>query len=306
MEKENLSNGVLPLKGCNPLSTLYVIGNGFDVAHGIKSRYNDFRNFEKKKNNGRFVNLMDIFFSNQTDFWCDIETALGQYDENSIIDFCNPEEEFDLDHPTRSEAAYADSPDSIFYPLLDELKNEFSNWVDNININGIKKIKKLQDYAKYLTFNYTDTLETIYGIPLQQVCHIHGLRKRDHEYIIGHSNLRNPDEPFDNDDIYFKQETRAKVIGWMNHMYKNTSIIISQNNVFFNSLANIRQIIVLGHSLNDVDLPYFDKIIQATGKNTLWKFSFYNTKDIERINKFIDKTGLTNTKTIHFDELCTL
>lgn len=32
MEKENLSNGVLPLKGCNPLSTLYVIGNGFDVA----------------------------------------------------------------------------------------------------------------------------------------------------------------------------------------------------------------------------------------------------------------------------------
>lgn len=76
--------------------------------------------------------------------------------------------------------------------------------------------------------------------------------------------------------------------------------------MFFNSLANIRQIIVLGHSLNDVDLPYFDKIIQATGKNTLWKFSFYNTKDIERINKFIDKTGLTNTKTIHFDELCTL
>ena len=82
------------------------------------------------------------------------------------------------------------------------------------------------------------------------------------------------------------------------------SIIISQNNDFFDSLTNIRQIIVLGHSLNDVDLPYFDKIIQATGKNALWKFSFYNKEDIERINNFIGRTSLTNTKTIHFDELC--
>lgn len=92
----------------------------------------------------------------------------------------------------------------------------------------------------------------------------------------------------------------------MNNMYKDTSIIISQNNDFFDSLSNIRQIIVLGHSLNDVDFPYFDKIIQKTGKNALWKYSFYNTEDIERINKFIDRTGLINTKTIHFDELCVL
>lgn len=302
----NLSEGILPFKGCDPIPTLYVIGNGFDVAHGIKSKYIDFCNFEKKKNNKRFVDLMDIFFSNQTDFWCDVETALGQYDEDSIIEFCNPENEFNIDHPTRSEAAYTESPDYIFYPLLDDFRNEFIDWVDNINIKEAKIIKKLHTTEKYLTFNYTDTLETIYGIPPQQVCHIHGLRKKDCDYIIGHSNLRDPDEPFDYDDIYFKQSTRAKVIGWMNHLYKNTSIIISQNNKFFDSLANIRQIIVLGHSLNDVDLPYFNKIIQETGKNVLWKFSFYNLEDIERIKKFIGRTGLINTKTIHFDELCVL
>lgn len=306
MKRENLSDWILPFKECDPIPTLYIIGNGFDVAHGIKSKYIDFCNFEKKKNNKRFVDLMDIFFSNQTDFWCDIETALGQYDEDSIIEFCNPEDEFNIDHPTRSEAAYTDSPDSIFYPLLYDFKNEFNDWVDNIDIKEAKRIKKLHNNAKYLTFNYTDTLETIYDITEQQVCHIHGLRKRDCDYIIGHSNLRDPDEPFDNDDIYFKQQTRAKVIGWMNNMYKDTSIIISQNNDFFDSLSNIRQIIVLGHSLNDVDFPYFDKIIQKTGKNALWKYSFYNTEDIERINKFIDRTGLINTKTIHFDELCVL
>lgn len=262
--------------------------------------------FWKKEKQQKICRLNGYFFSNQTDFWCDIETALGQYDEDSIIEFCNPEDEFNIDHPTRSEAAYTDSPDSIFYPLLYDFKNEFNDWVDNIDIKEAKRIKKLHNNAKYLTFNYTDTLETIYDITEQQVCHIHGLRKRDCDYIIGHSNLRDPDEPFDNDDIYFKQQTRAKVIGWMNNMYKDTSIIISQNNDFFDSLSNIRQIIVLGHSLNDVDFPYFDKIIQKTGKNALWKYSFYNTEDIERINKFIDRTGLINTKTIHFDELCVL
>ena len=101
------------------------------VAHGIKSTYANFRAFEISRDNQRFVNLMDIFFSNQTDFWSDVETALGHYDEDSIIDFCNPEEEFDMDHPTRSEAAYSDSPDNIFQPLLKDLKSEFREWVDS-------------------------------------------------------------------------------------------------------------------------------------------------------------------------------
>lgn len=105
---------LIPFEDCNPLPTLYILGNGFDVAHGIKSTYANFREFEISRENQKFVDLMDIFFSNQTDFWSDIEAALGGYNEDSIIDFCNPEEEFDIDHPTRSEAAYSDSPAYFF------------------------------------------------------------------------------------------------------------------------------------------------------------------------------------------------
>ena len=293
---------LIPFEDCNPLPTLYILGNGFDVAHGIKSTYANFREFEISRENQKFVDLMDIFFSNQTDFWSDIETALGGYNEDSIIDFCNPEEEFDIDHPTRSEAAYSDSPAYFFQPLLDNLKSEFRAWVDSIEIKEAEKIMPLSKDAEYLTFNYTDTLESIYGIPENRVFHIHGLRRSNDEYIVGHSNFRNEDSAFDDDDVYFKQETRAKVIGWMNGMYKDTDTIIRRNSDYFNKLSTIKQIIVLGHSLNPVDLPYFLKIVEKSGHETLWKFSFYGQQDIDNINMFITAAGLTNTKIVPFDD----
>lgn len=304
MKEDNISEGILPIDDCGPIPTLYVIGNGFDVAHGIKSRYSDFRHFEVSRNNVRFVNLMDIFFSTETDFWSDIETALGQYDEDSIINFCNPEEEFDIDHPTRSEAAYADSPDYIFQPLLTDLKNDFREWVDNIDISGVEKIMTLNKDAKYLTFNYTDTLESVYGIHQLNILHIHGSRGTGDEYIVGHSNYRNEDKAYDDDDIYFKQETRAKIIGWMNKEYKDSESIVSHNEDFFSSLSSVKQVIVLGHSLNEVDLPYFRRIVQETGSDILWKFSFYGDEDVVKIQKFIDDEGLRNAKIVHFDDFC--
>ena len=302
MKEEKVSEGILPIDDCEPIPTLYVIGNGFDVAHGIKSRYSDFRDFEMSRNNVRFVTLMDIFFSTETEFWSDIETALGQYDEDSIIDFCNPEEEFDIDHPTRSEAAYSDSPDYIFQPLLTDLKDDFREWVDNIDISGIGRIMTLNKDAKYLTFNYTDNLESIYGIHQENILHIHGARGTGEEYIVGHSNYRDEGKPYDDDDIYFKQETRAKIIGWMNKEYKDSESIVSHNEDFFSSLNDVKQVIVIGHSLNEVDLPYFRRIVQETGPDILWKFSFYGDEDVVKIQKFIADEGLRNVKIVHFDD----
>lgn len=157
----------MPLEGCERLKTLYIIGNGFDLAHGIKSAYGDFRKFEKEKGNGHFVEMMEVFFSNSTEFCSDVETALGDYDEDSIIDYCNPNPEFDYDHPTRSEAAYCDSPDFIFQPLLEQLTADFRTWVEAIDLGSAKRLMSLSWEARYLTFNYTDTLETVYGTPAE-------------------------------------------------------------------------------------------------------------------------------------------
>lgn len=96
---------------------------------------------------------MGTFFSNQRDVWCDIEAALGEYDKDSILEYCKPNEKFDYDHSLRSMAAIEDSPDWIFKPILDEFLEEFRSWVDSISINGTKKILNLPIESKYLIFN---------------------------------------------------------------------------------------------------------------------------------------------------------
>lgn len=38
--------------------TLYIIGNGFDIAHGLKTTYNDFKNWLEKLGFRSFVKRM--------------------------------------------------------------------------------------------------------------------------------------------------------------------------------------------------------------------------------------------------------
>lgn len=140
-------------------NTLFVIGNGVDLAGGIKSSYYDFKQWLILNKRDQLINLMDIFFSNQREIWGDIEKALGEYDEDSILEFCKPDEEFDYDHPTRSVAAIEDSPDWIFRPVLDEFIEAFTEWVNSIDITVADKVLDLPSCSKYLTFNYTETLE---------------------------------------------------------------------------------------------------------------------------------------------------
>lgn len=56
---------------------LYVIGNGFDLSHGIESSYRHFAQWVKAQGNNQLIGLMDTFFSNKRSLWSDVETALG-------------------------------------------------------------------------------------------------------------------------------------------------------------------------------------------------------------------------------------
>lgn len=43
-------------------NTLFVIGNGFDLASGIKSSYYDFKQWLILNKRDQLINLMNIFF----------------------------------------------------------------------------------------------------------------------------------------------------------------------------------------------------------------------------------------------------
>lgn len=279
---------------------LYIIGNGFDIAHGIESRYSDFKRWVKSSGNRQLIDMMDIFFSKCHDFWADIETALGEYSEEEIFDYCKPAEEIDYDHTMRSVAAIEDGPDWIFKPILDDFLESFIDWVNAIDLSPAHQIRQLAPQSKYLTFNYTETLEKVYGIPDNNVLHIHGSRKvADSAYIIGHNNYCSTLLYGDNDsELYFERNTKIKIVEWMNQLYKDTAVIISNNSSFFCSLAGITHIEVIGHSLNEVDMPYFDEVRKNVNENACWIFHCYSDEDRQRTETYIARTGIKNYRII--------
>lgn len=272
--------------------TLIIIGNGFDIAHGIRSTYKGFREWLQAKGESNLIGLMDIFFSNKRDVWNDIEKALGEYDEASILSFCRPDEEFDFDHSLSSSARIEDSPMAIFQPALERFKDKFDEWVESIEIFGTERIIELSPNCQYLTFNYTDTLETIYGIPRRNIVHIHGSRLVHDEYIIGHSCYRDPNDVWDEETLIFESRAKESIIESMNGFVKDYHGNIVKYSDFFSKLSSTKQIICFGHSMNTIDWPYFEAIIDRVGKDVPWRISCYSKEDFDNVNEFKSHFGL--------------
>lgn len=277
---------------------LYVIGNGFDVHHGIKSQYSDFKEWIEKNGNTRLVGLMDTFFSKECDFWADIESAFGNYSENEITDFCEPEnpDDFKYDHPGQWQAGIEDSIPYIFGDVMNDFKDAFVEWVKSIDISGTEVDLKLPSSSKFLTFNYTETLENNYYIPEKNVLHIHGNRLiKGEELVIGHDNHRNTNDPYSDDEILYPyQNAYSEVIEIMNHWVKATDSIISQNRLFFQSLYNCKAVCIMGLSYSDIDKPYLKKISESVNPDCLWLLYYYSQKDIDKAKKTAKELRLEN------------
>lgn len=154
--------------------SLYIIGNGFDLAHGMKTSWQDFYDWLKSNGYNPLITFCENNFSLETDLWQDFEKALGEYDLNSIFDYCTEDIEIDEEHMMRTNFIIEDSPDSLFVPHKDDLIQCFMDWIANIVISDKPLNIEIPPEAKYLTFNYTETLEKLYHIHPSQILHIHG------------------------------------------------------------------------------------------------------------------------------------
>lgn len=279
--------------------TLVIIGNGFDLAHGIESSYGDFHHWLRANNLNNLVDMLDIFFSKEESVWKDIEKALGQYDEKAILDYCRPDEEFDMDHSLSSSARIEDSPMVFFQPVLGDFRKAFAEWVDRIEISDVERVCHLDPRYKYLTFNYTDTLESVYQIPRENICHIHGNRLMKDDYVIGHNNYRDPSEVWNEDGLIFEEQACEDIISWMNDFVKCHSDNIARNREFFNDFSDITQIITYGHSLSEIDWSYFEEIIHMVGKDVPWRISCFSADDYANTAKFQCRYSLTKVETFN-------
>ncbi len=118
-------------------------------------------------------------------------------------------------------------------------------------------------------------------IPRDRIFYIHGKAKDEGEdIVVGHNSiLEELPELDDNGDsnrtMFTDSENEAKSL--FNKLKKPVDEIIYQNQALFESIKAVKDIFVLGHSLNEIDLPYFEMIAKGA-KCANWYVS-YNLKE---------------------------
>ncbi len=274
-------------------SNLFIIGNGFDLAHGMATGYGDFRRWLIENN--RF----DVLYELQSAYpakinedyllWCEFEKALGEYDLDTVINWSW--ENLFLTEISLGNQLFNGLIDVQLPDIIDEA---FTKWVRSIQIPLRAKYNTLSRDALYLSFNYTDTLERLYQIPEQQVLHIHGRVAKGEKLIVGHNRKIDPAKYWDDDFDMRENNERMQRLTDMNDLCKPVFEIIEKCDSFFKRLGFTKDIIIFGHSLGEIDYPYYRKIKGSVSSEAIWHFNPYSADDIKRIEKFVQTIKITN------------
>ena len=76
--------------------------------------------------------------------------------------------------------------------------------------------------------------------------------------------------------------------GWYDQATtKNSRQIIKEHESFFDGLSDIDTVIVIGHSLSEVDMEYFEKICSEIHSDAKWIFSCHDSGGLKAINAFV-------------------
>lgn len=298
----------------NKTSSLFIIGNGFDISHSLKTNYNDFKKYLIKRfeikdpdsgifdyvdlpsinsktleyNEEEIVMLViDIINKVEGKKWSDLEKNL------SLIDFSMYLEEFDEPENFKEIYLRNDEKSQSFLTFL-EIKKYFRDWIKSIKIekekhkNDFQKLLNI-DSDKFLNFNYTSTLEIIYGINKEHICYLHGNTNEKDELYFGHGEeIENYKEK--DDFEYDKYETQNNII---ESLKKDTNEVLKRNKNFFSNLKNIGKIYSYGFSYGKVDLIYIEKICKEINtSNVVWYFNDFDSEaEIKKYIEIIKKSG---------------
>lgn len=277
------------------MKRLFVIGNGFDVAHGLPTKYLDYRSFlQHSSEYEEFCMRMENTYGlgDNTDcWWREFERNLGDgrifefefetMAENAIEEMVT--DDGDIMYDVEETLRYHFEP---YYKFMEKLNKTVLEWVRSVDILKAKPIfnKTIDDDSYYFSFNYTEVLEEIYNVPYYQICHIHG-SVTDGSVIMGHGNIdaiekfeKEADEREENWDKNGAEVSRG-ICNFYSASFKDTSKIIRNRDTVFSKYNEVNEIHVFGHSLGEVDMPYFWEIKKNVQDGAEWYFYVHCDED---------------------------
>lgn len=284
---------------------LFIIGNGFDIYHGIKSRYADFRKYLESVDPDVCHKLKEYF--DYDNLWSDFELSLAAFEANRLVENAEDylvsygaEEWSDAYHHD-----YQNEISEVVHTLSYGLKTRFASWIAQIKI-PVSARKRLLNYvddkAFFLTFNYTPTLQAVYGIDDENIFHIHGkVGNKVSEVVLGHA--WNPIdrlalrgniglEVLEAEDPRVTEGNQI-IEKYFALTYKPTAEIIRNHRSFFKGLSSVEEIYILGHSMLKADIEYFQHIVNSIDLEVVrWHASYFGADELDRHKETIKKLGV--------------
>lgn len=277
---------------------LYIIGNGFDLNHGMKTNFENFRVFINNKQSKSIGELERLCIQ---DVWNDFEFSLGAIDfEMFMAEMGSVYDREDNDNYDE-DSMYSDQFDFEHYlPNYTDLQEDLIEWLSNVDL-PIKKYK-LDRESMFLTFNYTNVLEKVYEVDNNRIIHIHGSLGSDENLQVGFGNI-NTDNILDEADcgIYTKDFPYEligyeMIVNYLNNFEKNIARNIEKYPNLFKKRLCFNEIYILGFSFNQIDITYLKLIFDNIDSETKINISYYNDKDKKKINNFIKNIKFENVK----------
>lgn len=293
---------------------LFIIGNGFDLAHNLPTRFNpDFMNFAQKYEQDNF---WDLYQTREDNIWADFENLLSCPDFNTL------EEIFDGYAPDYLSDRESERDAIIFqvelngnlHDALYEFANNAEEYLSNIQSNIFFK-QILDSDGYYINFNYTHTLEDIYYIPSEQILHIHG--------EVGKNNLKlgYPQGNFKPEKYFYDVRAKGKgpyaemetedYINSIEDYYVRTAYdgLLNKCKSFYKEIeldilkdfldknrCRIEEIVIYGHSCA-IDFEYF-RYLNIRYPNAYWTFYVRGTEQENNVNHIIEEYCISNSSII--------
>lgn len=234
---------------------ILIIGNGFDIDLGLRTRYSDFAK----------SNIWEKLMRNTYGFDQDLLAALREAKEKEAW--------FDIEK-TMNEYVRTIRPESLTTDLVDKdkknfievtkaldkyLKDEQKSRTLESNHYAAQVLRLIADVGgfEYYTFNYTSLgdIATSCGIKIDtsRITHVHGSLEND-SIILG-----------------VLTDPANQLHEQYSFMYKDNSRFYMSNNMY-EDFDKADDIIFFGHSINGMDFPYFkDFFIKQSGMGGEYK-----------------------------------
>lgn len=273
---------------------LYIIGNGFDLHHKLKTTYFDFRNQCLTRSPRLHKYLTEAYGDNLDNemWWYNFEEMLGK------VDYL---------HLMSSDNGMAIGSLKVGQLQQNEIPSLFGKWICGIDCNIEADLTLDIDIeAQFFTFNYTMILENVYGIDKNNVWHIHN-SVDDFKYnkppIVGHDSCDGDLVMYLSEYRNSKYNVRPDIADNINREIakgaKKVQNRINQNEEQFHKrYSNINHFVCMGFSFNNIDMPYIEKIIKVNKSisDTDWTVYWHSDQEDVRIQKLLFALGINQSQ----------